>query len=85
MFLGLLSSYGFFIRMYKKIKIFLNFSQVLITLTNTNQAFKSTIFGWLNRHRGRSLSGGANIHIFMFTDLENNGFQKKLITQNTNI
>ena len=29
--------------------------------------------------------GGANIHIFVFTDLENNGFQKKLIRQNMNI
>ena len=29
--------------------------------------------------------GGGNIHIFMFTDLENNRFQKKLIMQNTNI
>ena len=39
-----------------------------------------------NRHRGRSFSGGrANIHIFVFTDLENNGFEKKFITQNTNI
>ena len=34
----------------------------------------------------RSLSGGRedNIHIFVFTDLENNGFQKKLIRQNMN-
>ena len=29
--------------------------------------------------------GGANIHTFVFTNLENNRFQKKLITQNTNI
>ena len=28
---------------------------------------------------------GANIHIFVFTYLENNGFQKKLIMQNINI
>ena len=27
--------------------------------------------------------GGANIHIFVFTDLKNNRFQKKLIMQNT--
>ena len=27
--------------------------------------------------------GGANIHIFLFTDLKNNGFQKKLMMQNT--
>jgi hypothetical protein len=29
--------------------------------------------------------GGANIHTFVFTDQKNNGFQKKLIMQNTNI
>ena len=29
--------------------------------------------------------GGADIHIFVFTDHKNNRFQKKLITQNTNI
>ena len=29
--------------------------------------------------------GGGNIHIFVFTDLKNNRFQKKLIMQNTNI
>ena len=29
--------------------------------------------------------GGAHIHIFVFTDHKNNRFQKKLITQNTNI
>ena len=28
---------------------------------------------------------GANIHIFVFTDLKNNLFQEKLIMQNTNI
>jgi hypothetical protein len=28
---------------------------------------------------------GANIHIFVFTDHKNNGFQKKLIMQNTKI
>ena len=28
---------------------------------------------------------GAHIHIFVFTDHKNNRFQKKLITQNTNI
>ena len=27
----------------------------------------------------------GNIHIFVFSDFENNGFEKKLITQNTNI
>ena len=31
------------------------------------------------------MGGGANIHIFVFTYLENSGFQKKLITQNANI
>ena len=45
-----------------------------------------TIAQAVGRGRGRSLSGGgANIHIFMFTYLENNGFQKKLIRQNMNI
>ncbi len=39
---------------------------------------------------GRSIiggggGGGGNIHIFVFTDLKNNRFQKKLIMQNTNI
>ena len=29
--------------------------------------------------------GGAHSHIFVFTDHKNNRFQKKLITQNTNI
>ena len=29
--------------------------------------------------------GGANIHIFVVTDHKNNGFQKKLIMQNTKI
>ena len=32
-----------------------------------------------------SIIGGANIHIFVFTDLKNNWFQKKLMMQNTNI
>ena len=31
------------------------------------------------------MGGGANIHIFVFTDLEKNGFQKKLIRHNMNI
>ncbi len=39
---------------------------------------------------GRSIiggggGGGSNIHIFVFTDIKNNRFQKKLIMQNTNI
>jgi hypothetical protein len=29
--------------------------------------------------------GGDHIHIFVFTDLKNNQFQKKLIMQNTNV
>jgi hypothetical protein len=33
----------------------------------------------------RSISEGDHIHIFVFTDLKNNRFQKKLIMQNTNI
>ena len=34
---------------------------------------------------GRSLSGGAHIHICVFTDCKNNRFQKKLMMQNMNI
>ena len=30
-----------------------------------------------------SIIGGANIHTFVFTNLKNNRFQKKLMTQNT--
>ena len=37
------------------------------------------------RDRARSISEGANIHIFVFSDLESRGFQEKLITQNSNI
>ena len=29
--------------------------------------------------------GGANIHIFVFTECKNDGFQKKLIRQSTNV
>ena len=35
--------------------------------------------------RGRSIIGGAHIHIFVFTDRKNNRFQKKLMMHNTNI
>jgi hypothetical protein len=31
------------------------------------------------------IGGGENINIFVFTDHKNNGFQKKLIMQNTKI
>ena len=34
---------------------------------------------------GRTIIRGANIHISLLTDCKNNRFQKKLITQNTNI
>ena len=37
------------------------------------------------RSKFDNLGGGAHIHIFVFTDHKNNRFQKKLITQNTNI
>ena len=30
-----------------------------------------------------SITGGANIHIFVLTDLKSNRFQKKLMMQNT--
>ena len=37
-------------------------------------------------HRRRKIDKwGDHIHIFVFTDLKNNRFQKKLIMQNTNI
>ena len=39
----------------------------------------------LNRGRGRSIIGGAHIHIFVCTDCKNNRFQKKLMMHNTNI
>ena len=45
---------------------------ILITLGNT-------------RGRQKIDKWGANIHIFVFKNLENNGFQKKLIRQNVNI
>ena len=32
-----------------------------------------------------SIIEGVHIHIFVFTDRKNNTFQKRLITQNTNI
>ena len=37
------------------------------------------IAGPVGRGGGRSIigGGGANIHIFLFTNLENNGFKKK--------
>jgi hypothetical protein len=37
------------------------------------------------RGDGISIIGGADIHIFVFTDCKNNRFQKKLIGQNRNI
>ena len=37
------------------------------------------------RGRGRSIIGGAHIHIFVFTDCKHNRFQKKLMMHNTNI
>ena len=55
-------------------------------------SYKTPLMLLCSRDRGTSLSGGgggegagANIHIFVFTNLENNGFEMKLITQNTNI
>jgi hypothetical protein len=39
----------------------------------------------LARGAGISIIGGADIHIFVFTDCKNNRFQNKLIGQNTNI
>ena len=38
-----------------------------------------------SRGRGRSIIGGAHIHIFVFTDHKNNRFQKALMMHNTNI
>ena len=37
------------------------------------------------RGRGRSIIGGAHIHIFVFTDCKNNRFKRKLMMHNTNI
>ena len=37
------------------------------------------------RRQRDNWGGGANIHIFVFTDHKNNGFQKKLMMQNTKI
>jgi hypothetical protein len=39
----------------------------------------------IQRRRNIDNWGGADIHIFVFTDCKNNRFQKKLIGQNTNI
>ena len=42
--------------------------------------------GFLVRGGGRSIiGGGAEIHIFVFTDCKNYRFQKNLLMQNTNI
>ena len=38
----------------------------------------------MTRDRGRSVIEGAHIHIFGFTNRENNQFQKKLMRQNPN-
>ena len=40
---------------------------------------------FVQRRRNIDNWGGADIHIFVFTDGKNNRFQKKLIGQNTNI
>ena len=41
---------------------------------------------YMNCRGGRKLIiGGADTHIFVFTDCKNNRFQKKLMIQNTNI
>ena len=37
------------------------------------------------RDRGRSVIEGVHIHVFGFTNRENNQFQKKLMRQNPNI
>ena len=39
----------------------------------------------VNSGVARSIIEGVHIHIFVFTDRKNNRFQKRLITQNTNI
>ncbi len=43
-----------------------------------------TVVQW-RRQNDNWGGGGANIHISLLTDCKNNRFQKKLITQNTNI
>ena len=54
---------------------------------NTLSYFKevSEIDVFRFRDRGRSVIEGAHIHIFGFTNRENNQFQKKLMRQNLNI
>ena len=39
----------------------------------------------INSGVASSIIEGVHIHIFVFTDRKNNTFQKRLITQNTNI
>ena len=47
---------------------------------------KNLILSLMNTGVANSIiGGGAHIHIFEFTDHENNRFQKKLIAQNMNI
>ena len=50
-----------------------------------NSEIRYTQFEYTCSGGGRSLIGVAHIHIFVFTDCKNNRFQKKLMTQNTNI
>ena len=42
-------------------------------------------FNMVNRHWRSKIDNWGIDNIYVFTDLENNPFQKKLIMQNTNI
>ena len=52
----------------------------IFTKTNVQMQWRRQNDNW-----GGGGGGGANIHISLLTDCKNNRFQKKLITQNTNI
>jgi hypothetical protein len=65
--------------------------QIKILIEKTNDiyryasSFKLNLVNHISIGVERSINGGDHIHIFVFTDLKNNRFQKKLIMQNTNI
>ncbi len=54
-------------------------------LTTTRENKHGYNFQWRRQNDNWGGGGGANIHISLLTDCKNNRFQKKLITQNTNI
>ena len=50
-----------------------------------NEEIYSRLLIYLLSGVANSIIGGAHMHIFEFTDHENNRFQTKLIVQNMNI